>query len=158
MGDHGIGQADAALVIGKSGIGFARLPRDRFAGLQPNATSDQPTLAQPLAGIGQVTLKPLELTPRTTLTLNAAAAGGAIRVEVLDQRGYRVRGFSRDDAVPIQGDGLRLPVTWKGRSLADLPRGRYLLRLHLDHAEVFALTLQTLPPQDEAMPPGGLIR
>jgi len=157
-GAYSAGATDAALVIRKSGIGFARLPRDRFAGLQPDAVSDQPTLLHPLSGIGQVTLKPLRIGRGTTLTLNAAAAAGAIRVEILDERGYRVPGFTQEEAVPVQGDGLRLPVAWKSHSLSDLPRGRYLLRLHLDHAEVFALTLQTATAQPEEEPAVGLIR
>ena len=42
----------------------------------------------------------------------------------------------------ITGDSLRHPISWKNRALRDLPSGRYLLRLHLEEAEVFAVTLQ----------------
>ena len=38
-----------------SGIGFATMRRDRFAGLQPLARSDQPTLKKPLENVGLVT-------------------------------------------------------------------------------------------------------
>jgi len=126
----------------QSGVGFATLPLDRFAGIRPVALSAQATLKKPLENIGQVTLKPLPLNSLQKIHVNAVAADGEIRVEILDENGYRVRGFSKDDAVPVTGDSLRHPVTWKAKELSDLPAGDYMLRLHLDNAEVFAVTLQ----------------
>jgi hypothetical protein len=126
-----------------SGIGFATLPRDRFAGLRPDLKSDQPTLPHPLVNIGQITLKPVQLDSRTTLSLNADASEGTIRVELLDERSYRIRGFSAEEAEPIHGDSLRHVIRWKGRSFDQLPPGRFLVRIHLDNAEVFALNVET---------------
>ena len=120
----------------RSGVGLAVLPRDRFAGVRPVARSAQPTLKKPLENVGQITFKPAEI------LLNADAAAGSIRAELLDEDGYRVRGFSADDAVPVRGDGLRQRVAWKGGNLDRLPAGRYSLRLHLDNAEVFAVTFR----------------
>jgi hypothetical protein len=125
-----------------SGIGFATLPRDRFAGIRPDLKSDQPTLPQPLKNIGQITLKPIELGSGTRLSLNADASKGTIRVELLDERSYRVRGFSAEDAEPIRGDSLRHAVKWKGRAFDRLPPGRYLVRIRLDNAEAFALDVE----------------
>ena len=51
-----------------------------------------------------------------------------------------MRGFAREDAVPLRGDSLRHAVAWKGRDLKTLPPGRYHLRLHLENATVYALT------------------
>ena len=113
-----------------SGIGLATMPRDRFAGVRP------------LERFGQITLKPIPFDGVDGLTLNADAGEGTIRVEILSEDGYRVRGFARDDAVAISGDGLRHPVRWKECRIADLPAGRYSLRLHLDHSEVYAITLR----------------
>jgi hypothetical protein len=123
-----------------SGLGFASIPRDRFAGIRPDSLSDQPTLRHPLKDIGQITLKPIELGPATILTLNADASRGTIRIELLDERGYGVRGFSAEDAAPIRGDSLRHAVKWNAKSSEDLPLGQYLVRIHLDDAEVFALS------------------
>lgn len=123
-----------------SGIGFATAPMNRFAGLQPLPRSDQPTLKAPLENIGQVTLKPVHLAGSTILLLNADASAGAVRVEVLDATGKRVRGFSREDAVPIKGDSLRHRVAWRSKSLAELAEGDYMLRLHLENATLYALT------------------
>src|SRR5512133_862879 len=127
----------------QSGIGLAILPLDRFAGVRPVALSSQPTLKQPLKNVGQVTLKPLDLRQYAGLTLNADASAGTIRVELLDDQGRRVPGFSVGDAVAITGDSLRHPVAWKGRSLSDLPPGVYMPRLHLHNATVYAVTLLT---------------
>ena len=122
-------------------MGLATLPRDRFAGLRPLPKSDQPTLRQPLEHIGQVTLKPLELGNWHAITVNADASAGAIWGELLDASGLRVRGFSRDEAIPIVGDGLDQELAWQERELADLTPGAYMLRLHLDRATVYAVTL-----------------
>lgn len=126
-----------------SGIGFATLPKDRFAGLKPVARSDQATLPKPLENIGQITLKPIPIRPRTVIRLNADATEGSIRVELLNEHGYRLRGFSREDAFPIVGNSLNHTVKWKDRSLNDLPEGHYLIRIHLNNAEAFAINLGT---------------
>jgi hypothetical protein len=126
----------------RSGVGMASLPLDRFAGLKTVAKSAQTTLRKPLENIGQITLRPLDLRNRGPIQFNADARNGAVRVEILTEDGYRVRGFSRDDAVVIQGDSLRHAVAWQKSKLNELPSGRYLLRLHLENATVFALTLR----------------
>jgi hypothetical protein len=126
----------------RSGVGLATIPRDRFAGLRPVPRSDQPTLRKPLENIGQVTLRPLDLKGCKEITLNADAARGSIRVEVMNEEGYRIRGYSKDDAVPVRGDGLRHAVTWKDRDLDKLPPGRYILRLHLDNATAYAVSFK----------------
>ncbi len=77
------------------------------------------------------------------MTINVDCAnGGSARVELLDENGYRVPGFTKDDAVPIDEDTLRGEAGWKQKSLADLPAGEYLIRLHLHKTEVFGVTLK----------------
>lgn len=126
----------------RSGIGLATIPRDRFAGLRPVERSAQPTLRQPLDHVGQVTLKPLDLTGCREITVNADAAGGSVRPELLTEDGYRVRGFARADAVALEGESLRHRAAWKDGDLGKLPPGRYMLRLHLDRATVYAVTFR----------------
>ena len=96
-------------------------------------------MRKPLEHVGQVTLKPLDLTAVKGLELNADAAGGEVRVEVLNTEGKRLRGFTRDDAIAIRGDSLRHSLGWQGRGVTNLPPGTYMLRLHLNHATVYAL-------------------
>ena len=112
-----------------SGIGLATMPRDRFAGVRP------------VGKTGQITLKPIDLAGIKSMTINADASKGAVRVELLDEQCRRVRGFTRDEVEPITGDGLRHAVRWKAKSIGDLAAGRYVPRLHLENAEVFAATL-----------------
>lgn len=102
-------------------IGLAKIPTDRF--VSRTARGDEPgrLVTPPLrvrAGVG------------SRFVLNADAAGGRIRVQVLDEDGTPIPGFSFLDAVPITGDGVRLPVEWYAqvdkaeprRDLIDLAR------------------------------------
>jgi dienelactone hydrolase len=125
----------------QSGVGFASIILNRFAGIRPVAVSAQSTLKRPLENVGQITLKPLDLHGAGDIAINADASEGSIRVEILNEDGYRMRGFSEDDASPITGDSLSHNVMWKDHALDKLPAGKYSLRLHLDNAEVFAITL-----------------
>ena len=89
-----------------------------------------------------MTLKPLDLRGCTDITVNADCAGGSLRVELLTEEGYRVRGYSKDESTMIQGDSLRHRVTWKDRGLNQLLAGRYMLRFHLQGATLFAVTFK----------------
>lgn len=126
----------------KTGVGLASIPRDRFGGIKPVAVSDQKTLSKPLTNIGQATFRPLDLAGVTEIVINADASKGNVRVEVLNDEGYRVRGFAKDDATPLTGDSLRHKVAWKGKSLGDLPAGSYMLRVHLDNATLYAVSFK----------------
>jgi hypothetical protein len=112
-----------------SGVGLATMERDRFAGIRP------------LDRVGQITLKPIDLTGVKNCSINGDASAGAIRVEILDAEGRRVRGFTKDDASPLTGDQFAHAAAWNGRNLSALAPGRYMLRLHLENAEVFAVSL-----------------
>lgn len=124
-----------------TGVGLATIRRDRFAGVRPVERSAQASLRKPLEHVGQITFKPMDLHPFRHLTLNANAAAGTIRAELLDEGGRRIRGFSRDDAIPIHGDRLRHSLRWSGQADGRWPDGRVMLRLHLERATVYALTL-----------------
>ena len=113
-----------------TGIGFATLQRDRFVAIEPQDR------------IAQVTLKPIELGNVKRLTLNADAAAGEVRVELLSAEGYRVANFTRDHSIAIAGDSLQHPVKWKKKTMANLAPGRYQLRVHLNNAKLFALTAE----------------
>jgi hypothetical protein len=126
----------------RSGVGMASIPLDRFGGIRPIAKSEQLTLRKPLENIGQVTLKPLDLKSCKEITLNADATKGSIRVEILNEDGYRVKGWSKEDAIPLKGDSLRHTVAWNDRRVDQLAPGRYMLRLHLDNATVYAVSFR----------------
>lgn len=126
-----------------TGIGMASMPRDRFAGLQTGPQSAGGNLRQPLPDRGQITLKLINFKGNETMQINAKIAG-SVRVELLDAAGKRVEGYTFDDAVIMQGDALRHEVKWQG-GLVHLPQGEHLIRIHLNQATVYALSL--LPQQ-----------
>ena len=113
----------------KTGIGIAILPLDRFAGIRP------------LEKIGQITLRSRSLATTESITVNADASQGNIRVELLDATGYRISKFSKAEAISIAGDSIRHRVAWKDAALSTLPEGDVMIRIHLDNAEVFAISL-----------------
>ena len=111
-----------------TGIGLATLPRDRFVALYPQAQ------------VGQVTLKVVDLTQYHSLTLNANAGQGVIYVELLDEEGRRLPGFTRAQALPITGDRLDHAVAWQGVTLTQCPVKQVMVRIYLENAELFAVT------------------
>jgi hypothetical protein len=56
-------------------------------------------------------------------------------------RSITVNADARNDAQPLTGDNLRHAAAWNNARLADLPPGKYAIRLHLNQATVYALTL-----------------
>jgi len=53
----------------------------------------------------------------------------------------RIPGFSRADAHPITGDNLRHDVRWRDRDLSHVPPGPVILRIYVEGADLFAITL-----------------
>ncbi|MBL7645666.1 MAG: hypothetical protein JNK74_05680 [Candidatus Hydrogenedentes bacterium] len=140
-GAYSMGATSASDGEQLSGVGMASISRDRFAGIRPVSVSDQATLKEPILNTGQITLKPLDFSRYGELSLNADARDGEVRVELLTDRGYRVAGFTEEEAIPMKSDSLRHAVAWRDFTLADLEKGKYLVRIHLKNAEVFALDL-----------------
>lgn len=139
-----------------SGIGLAMMKRDRFVAIEPDPRIslrnslkiNRDSVGKPAPkpskpnSIGQVTLKPLDLTGVRAMTINTDATKGQIAIELLNEDGYRVRGFSKDDALPVQADSVAAAAAWKGADLTRLKPGRYLIRVHLTSAKLYALTLK----------------
>ncbi len=112
-----------------SGIGLAEMPRNRFAAITP------------IEKFGQITLKSIHFNKIKSIEINGDAENGSIRTEVLTDDGYRISGYTKNDAIPLNSDSFRHEVKWKKKSTGDLPAGNYKLRLHLDNSEVFAITI-----------------
>jgi hypothetical protein len=126
----------------KSGIGLAVLPLDRFAGVRSEPEAPSEKVKQP-PDAGQITLKPIDFKGRTELYVNADAKGGAVWAELLDEDGFRIPGYDKANCVPLKKkDSLRYRFAWKDKKLPDLPAARYLIRLHLQKATVYAITLR----------------
>lgn len=124
----------------KSGVGMVSLPLDRFAGLRSEPEAPTPKIKFP-PDIGQVTLNPIDLSGRTEIYVNANAAGGAVWCELLDEDGFRIPGYDKANSTPLKKDTTRYRFAWQDKKLADLPPAKYHLRIHLQKATAYAITL-----------------
>jgi len=115
----------------KHAIGVATLRLDRFICLEAKDTP------------GVVLTKPFRLSG-SNLQVNVDARAGRFRVEVLDENGKAIPGFSGDDAVEHQAiDELRFQPAWKRqKDLSSLTGKVVRFRFHLSNARLFAFQLQ----------------
>jgi hypothetical protein len=113
----------------KSGIGLATMKRDRFVANRP------------IEKVGQMTLKPTRIESLDGFTINADASKGALRVELMNEDGYVIPGFAKADAIPITGDSLRHHPKWNADVAASFKPGVYTIRVHLENADLFAVTI-----------------
>lgn len=92
----------------------------------------------PLSG-GEILTKPLTFSGKE-LTLNfASSAAGEVRVEIQDEAGKAIPGFSLEDCPPVFGDAIERSVTWKaGTDLSTLAGKPVRLRFVLRDADLFS--------------------
>lgn len=128
-----------------SGIGLATTPKDRFVAVVINPETpvkgQKKNAPKKVNTIGNVTLKPMDLSGLKEVTLNADSGEGSLQMEILNEDGYRLHGFTREDSLTVTGDGIALKAGWREKSLSDLPPGRYLVRVYLDQAKLYAINL-----------------
>jgi len=111
-------------------IGLATLRVDGFVSLD----------ASPMGGT--LTTKPLVL-DGSRLFVNCESEWGHLRVEVLDEQGQPTDGFGRDDCDDITADGVRLPVSWRGKADLEALGGRMAqLRFHLHNARLYSFWVE----------------
>ena len=109
--------------------GLATLRLDGFASLDAG-TGEGRLVTEPIALNGQ------------QLEINVDAAAGAARVEVLDEGGEVIEGYSKEDQAPIVGDHLRARTTWRGEDgIRALAGRRVRLSVYLQNASLYALSL-----------------
>ena len=129
----------------KTSVGLAKIQRDRMVGVKADHTAGADK-------IGQVTLKPIDLTGYTTLAVNAKAdTGGEVRVELLNSEGKPFQAYLKGAATALTGDPLSTPdslpdeplsrkVKWG--STTALPQQVCLIRVHLKNAELYSVSLK----------------
>ena len=86
---------------------FHTIRKDGFCGLEGMQNGSQ------------VILKPVEVV-KPDLTFNINASVGKARFGIMDEQGKFMEGFSYDDSVPFEGNGVSVTPTWKERKLEDL--------------------------------------
>ncbi len=113
--------------------GFARLPIDRFASLDSIGTQTGKLQTPLLSTKGQL----------NSLCINADISdGGELRVQVVDESGEVIPGFSFKNCVPLHGDQVKHRVQWRGESSIALLAGKPVrLEFAFHHARLFAFYL-----------------
>ncbi|MBN2308822.1 MAG: hypothetical protein JXR94_07630 [Candidatus Hydrogenedentes bacterium] len=109
-------------------IGLVTMKRDRYVAREAGAEP------------GRMVTPPVTV-DADSLSLNADAAGGRIRVQVLGEDGQPLPGFTLEDCAPVEADGLAVPVTW-GRPLGALKGSRVRFEFVLQNARLFAFNLE----------------
>jgi hypothetical protein len=108
-------------------IGLVAMKRDRYVARESKEKT------------GTITT-PLLILEGDTLTLNADAKGGEIRVQLLDEAGKAIPGFASVDCAPIRDDAVAIPVSWT-RPLRELDGKPIRIQFALARASVFAMEL-----------------
>jgi hypothetical protein len=87
---------------------------------------------------GDVVTKPITFTG-DTLTLNyATSAAGSVKIELQDEAGKPLAGFTEADMSPLYGNEFDAPIAWKGGSLSALAGKPIRMRFVLIDADVYA--------------------
>ena len=86
---------------------------------------------------GEFITKPLTFIG-SKLSLNLVSRGKTL-MEIQDESGKAIPGFTLDDCTPLEGDSIDAGVTWKGGSLEALAGKPVRLRFKLIEADLFAL-------------------
>jgi len=73
------------------------------------------------------------------LFVNASAAHGELRVEVLDEPGKPIASLTRETCIPLRDDKTLMPVTWKEkRDLSGLDGKPVRFRFQLKNGSLYA--------------------
>ena len=96
----------------------------------------------PMIG-GELLTRPLHFEGKK-LSLNmATSAAGSLRVEIADEKGNPLPGFTKDDCYPVFGDTIERIVIWKnGSDVSSLIGKTVRLRFILEDADLFSFQFQ----------------
>ena len=131
-----------------------RLPAHGVFGRQISASAaglDKPRLSRgvvagrngPAAG-GELLTKPLRFSGSQLSVNFATSAAGTLQLEIQDENGQPVPGYSLPDAVEQFGDETDRVVTWKhGADVSRLSGRTVRLRFVLSDADLYSLQFQT---------------
>jgi len=73
------------------------------------------------------------------IEVNADASRGWLKVEVADEKGQPIPGFTLAECIPTTGNGTALPVAWQSKqSLAEIARRPVRLRIQCCQASLYA--------------------
>ena len=92
---------------------------------------------------GQLTTPPIRFSGQR-LELNVAtSAAGSVEVELLDEQGLPIAGYTRDDAKVSYGNSVRMPVGWKLTDDVSILAGSPVrLRFYLRDCKLYAFQVR----------------
>ena len=77
------------------------------------------------------------------LELNiSTSAGGGFLLEVCDEQGNPIPGYTFKDMKEFYGDSIAFVPVWKGKSFADLPAGKFRLRAKMRECDIFSIAFK----------------
>lgn len=107
--------------------GLATLRRDGFASM---------------TGSGELTTNKLQFDGKYFF-VNAKITG-SLKVELLDENGEVISGFSKDDCNPITGDSTKKLVTWSSNQSLDSIQGKNIIvKFYLDGGDLYSFWIST---------------
>jgi len=109
-------------------IGLAIMKRDRYVGHQA------------FQEVGTITT-PLLILKANSMTVNADAKEGWVRVQICNDSGRPLPGFAFEDCIPISEDGLDLPVRW-AQPLEQLKETPVRLEFQLKNSTLYAFSTE----------------
>ena len=88
---------------------------------------------------GEITTPPIRFAG-AHLELNVeTGGGGSMLVEMLDESEQPIPGYTKSDAIVVQGNSVRMPVRWKSTNDVSQHAGRSVrLRFHLQDCKLYA--------------------
>ncbi len=107
-----------------AGIGLATLRYDGFVSLDAGQKTGM-VLTNPVRGF------------EGPLFVNADAAQGLLRVEVVDGKGKPFPGYSADDCVPLTADGIAQLVRWRNHKILPDTKGAVRIRFLMKNTALF---------------------
>ncbi len=94
---------------------------------------------------GVITTHPLVLRDQF-LCINADAAGGELRCELIDESGRALPGFTAEDFYPLRDNATYYKCNWAGVSQLSQLRSRSIrIRIYLDNAKLYSFWLTNNP-------------
>ncbi len=92
---------------------------------------------------GEMTTKPIKFAGTELHANLSTGAAGRVAVEIQDEKGQAISGFSAADCTPLSFDSIDRPFRWKsGRDLSDLQGKTVKLKWLLADADVYAFWFQ----------------
>lgn len=123
-------------------MGLAVLRRDGFASMEANESEKED---------GILLTKPIQFSGKY-LFVNLDAKSGALQAELCDVKGRPIKGFTRLDCMPVNGDSTRKKVTWRDKQdinvLANQP---VRLKFYITNAKFYSFWIS----QNESGTSGG---